>query len=187
MMKKRNLILIVLVLALGAAVYLNWQLAPEIVTADDVAGQSSEYEADETLGEAKFVDAQQDESVSDLEAESTGKDYFTQAKLSRENTHNDAMKELEEIINNSELDDSTKAAAVSKAAELAETMKNETNIENLIKAKGFDDVLVTVGENQTTVVIKSDGLSANEVAIIKDVIVSQLGIPASSVKIIETE
>ncbi|MBQ6569720.1 MAG: SpoIIIAH-like family protein [Clostridia bacterium] len=184
-MKKRNWFLLILVVALGAAVYLNWQLAPQVVTADDDVVTDSRRS--ENLGEATFVDAPQDtETASQQSAVSTGSDYFSQSKTARENTHKDAIKELESIINNPDLSDSAKAEAVSKAAKLTENLEIQVNLENLIKAKGFKEVLVTIGEQETTVVVKSEGLSANEVAIIKDIVVGQLGISSSAIRVIET-
>ena len=103
-MKKRHLVLTLIILALGAAVYLNWQLAPDVVTTGDSVSEQGTTSGgeQEILGEATYVDANQDESVE--ASKKADSEYFENARLTRENTHNDAIKELEEIINNESLD-----------------------------------------------------------------------------------
>lgn len=186
-MKKRHLVLTVLVLALGAAVYLNWQLAPDVVTTgDSISEQVTTSDGEhENLGEATYVDANQDESVET--SKKADSEYFENARLTRENTHKDAVKELEEIINNESLDEKSKIEAVNTAAKLAETMENEQKLENLIKAKGFDEVLVIIGDDQISVVVQTEGLTDNQAAIIKDLVVSQMNVSSSAIKIIEAK
>lgn len=187
-MKKRHLVLTVLVLALGAAVYLNWQLAPDVVTTGDNLTESSVTSDGEqkVLGEAAYVDAKQDESVET--GSNSSIEYFENARLSRENSHSDALKELEEIISNAELEEKTKAEAVSAAAQLTKSLESEQKLENLIKAKGFNDVIVTIGKEQISVVVKCDGgLNGNQAAIIKDLVVAQMNVPSSDVRIIEAK
>ena len=66
-------------------------------------------------------------------------------------------------------------------------MENEQKLENLIKAKGFDEVLVIIGDDQISVIVQTEGLTGNQAAIIKDLVVSQMNVSSSAIKIIEAK
>ena len=63
----------------------------------------------------------------------------------------------------------------------------EGRIENLIMAKGYTECVAFIGAENINIVVKSNGLSSNDVIAIKDIAVSQTEIDASSVKIIESK
>ena len=67
-------------------------------------------------------------------------------------------------------------------------MEKELLLEGLIKAKGFEDAVVTIGSSYYNVIVKDNGnLGANEVAQILSVVQSETGASATNVKIIPVE
>lgn len=186
---KRYLVLTGLVVALGLAVYVNWKYAPTEGLLPSTESTSSVQESG-NIGEAQLVNTGTSESE---EAVTASKDvaatieYFAQARLSRQTGRDEASETIETILNSDKLTDDDKKEAVQKSIELADNIDKENKIESLIKAKGFTDCLAIVSGEQVTIVVKSDGLLANEVSMIKDIIVSQTKIPAGNIKIIETK
>lgn len=73
----------------------------------------------------------------------------------------------------------------SKANQIATDIETEGKIENLIKAKGFEDCMVYISEDSADVMVKTDGLLANEAAVIKDIVIQTTDIPVENVKILE--
>ena len=67
----------------------------------------------------------------------------------------------------------------------AQSIETEGKIENLIKAKGFTDVMVYYDTERTDVIVKTDGLLSNEAAQIKDIILKETEIPAENITIVE--
>ena len=160
---KRQLILASLVLALGAAVYLNWQFAGTKVQS---AGDVSEESASSALGAAQLVNNAYVETVSDTltnedgvlpetepadgaaessAAEETAAAVSASAKLSdarltRQTARDEAMELLEDILKDDSAEVAVKQAAVDEAAVIAQNILKETNIESLIEAKGFTGV-----------------------------------------------
>lgn len=185
---KRYLVLTGLVVALGLAVYVNWQMAPD---SKSLIPETSTSESTDNLGDAQFVNAPNstpsagEENNNDNAA--AADDYFAQARLSRQTSRTEAEDAIKEILNKSNMTDEDKANAVKKSVELASNIDNENKIENLIKAKGFKDCLAVISGQQATIVIKSEGLLANEVAMIKDIVVNQTKIPGGNVKILEAK
>ena len=56
-------------------------------------------------------------------------------------------------------------------------------IENLIKAKGFQDAVVLIDNDTANVIVQADKLSEQEVAQIQDIVTRQTGISIDNIKI----
>ena len=100
-------------------------------------------------------------------------DYFTQSKLERDTARSKTLELLEE---NNQKDEITKQSRY---------MQQETTIENLIKAKGYENAICYLSENSCNVIVKAQGLTAGDVAQIKDVIVSNSSVKTAGIKISE--
>ena len=59
------------------------------------------------------------------------------------------------------------------------------NIENLIKAKGFEDVIVSASSNTINVIVETNGLTNAEVAQIVDVVKNNSDYSIDNIKITE--
>jgi len=68
---------------------------------------------------------------------------------------------------------------------MATAIEKEGKIENLIKAKGFNDCMVYYDTQRVDVIVKTNGLLTNEVAQMKDIIVKEVSVPAENIAIIE--
>ena len=74
-------------------------------------------------------------------------------------------------------------ATNAKISDLAGRMETETVLEGMIMASGFEDVVVTNVDDSYTVMVKSDGLTADDVAKILGILVKETGVSATNVKI----
>ena len=77
--------------------------------------------------------------------------------------------------------------ATMQALGIARSIESESKIENLIMAKGYEECLVYISDASADVVIKTDGLLANEAAVIKDIILSETDLAAEDIKILEVK
>ena len=66
-------------------------------------------------------------------------------------------------------------------------METELVTEGLIKAKGFEDVIVTSTNANVNVVVKSAELTSNQVAQIVSIVQEQTGMAIDYIKIIPVE
>lgn len=192
---KKQLILTGLVLTLGAAVYLNWQFSgnTDLLSGSDAVSVSKE------LGEAEFVNTSSDKKAGESTAkksteQSSGKEstasaskssdeYFSQAKVNRQQTQDDIAEMTKKILESSEESDTAKAEAVAKAAELATVMEQQTNVESLIKAKGFEECMVFIQNGECSIVVRDSDLTADDALIIKDIATGQTGITVDKIKV----
>ena len=58
-------------------------------------------------------------------------------------------------------------------------------MENLIKAKGFEDCVVFISSDVVNVVVTSDGLTQEQAAQINELVASHTDMPTSKIQIIE--
>ncbi len=161
---------------LGLAVYVNYQFA----NADGALTVTSALEQDKNYGDAKLVDAN-DPSVDGIDGEA----YFAEAKVTRQRTRDEAVETLKNMMADAEVDADIKAEMALKAAEMAKSIETEGKIENLIKAKGFTDCMVYYDTEGVDVVVKTDGLQADQVAQMKDIILKETDVPVENVSIVE--
>ncbi|MFI3325338.1 MAG: SpoIIIAH-like family protein [Clostridia bacterium] len=190
---KRQIILGSLILALGAAVYLNWQFT-EVVSVAEVNSTEleSENEIDDSdLGIAALVNSSYVETVSaDLSGES---DYeytvetsatMSDARISRQTTRDAALEILEDILEDLDSDSEAKTLAVEETAKIAQDMLKESSAENAIKAKGIDDVVVFINEDICTVIVSEIG---DDLLIVQEIIVNETGFSLDNINIIEAQ
>ena len=70
---------------------------------------------------------------------------------------------------------------------MANNIQQESNIENSVKAKGFADCIAFIENGQCNIAVATSGLLDSEAITIKDIAVSQTGLPMSNIKIIEVK
>lgn len=191
-MGKRQLVLAALVVALGAAVYLNWALSGNTQLPATQAVASGSRELGETLLVNGSGSAVTSSAGSGANAQKTGlnantSDYFSTARLSRQKARDEAVELLEKVIDDTKGNDAAKKEAVSQAGVIAQNTLKESSIENMIKAKGFSDCIVSLENGEASVVVKTKGSAQDDAIVIKDIVSDQAGISYDKIKIVETK
>ncbi len=171
---KRQIMISTLLLILAVAAYLNWQFTSSeqavsimnFVNAKKTASKSYADYDDETDGESNYGEA---ELVSNKTQ--TSNDYFNQAKLQKTASHAEASDELHRIMTDSESSTDKKNEATNQALKLAEIEQQENSIENQVRTKGFADCVVYVDNGKVNAMVKTEKMTADQAAQIKDIIV----------------
>ena len=171
--RKRQIASVSLILLIGIAGYLN--LA--IKDGESDPNVSVMYnEASKKLGEAKMVNA------TDAKLNNT---YFTIAKLEREKKRDESIEMLTEVLNSQGADQESKENAKKQIELLARFTECEVTAENMIRAKGYSDCVVFMGENVTSIAVMTEGLNETEAANIIQIAVDTGACTADQVKIVE--
>lgn len=180
---KKQIAMLVLSLVVCVAVYLNWKFLQnsEYDNTLTTNGETSDIEPQaedentKTLGEAQYVSS----AVTSVD------EYFTNSRLSRRQSKDEAIELLKNVVSNESSSDEAVAKANAEISAIAEQTELESTIESLIKAKGFDDCVVFLSSDIANVVVHTEGLSAEQAAQINEIIVSHTKIPSSNIKIVE--
>ena len=112
--------------------------------------------------------------------------YFSQYRTERLNTRNEELMQLDEIISVSKIDSTEYADALAMKIELTEMTEKEMLLENLIRAYGFEDVVVVIGldSDNVNVITKSDNLTTDDAITIYTIIQEEGIATPDNVKII---
>ncbi len=184
--RKRQIAALSLILLIGVAGYLNFQLNR---TETDPGVSVMYTEAAKRLGEAKMVNSteenQKENTGEKNNTETVAPGYFEQARTEREKKRGESVEMLTGIINSTEADKEAKENATAQIAKLSAFTERETAAENMIRAKGYGDCVVFMGENVTSVAVETNGLNEIDAAVITDIVAEGGIVKAEQVKIVE--
>ena len=170
---KRHIILAGLVLALGSAVYLNWQFAPTESFVKTAGSSVSRTD----LGKAEFVSAEVNTNVA---AKSNG--VLAESRLNRQTARDKVLDELEKQLKDTTADSETRAQALEARTQHIKNIQTENTAETLIKAKGFSDCLVMINGDKVSVLLpEADGLTGEKISVVTEIIMSQTGTDISNI------
>ena len=111
--------------------------------------------------------------------------YFAAALIDRERVRDEALEVLVGITEDESADETARKEAFNEMERIANETTSEINIENLVKAKGFRECVAVLNGDAANVVVKSEGLTAGEVAQIKEIVYLEAEILPKNIKIIE--
>lgn len=177
--KKRQLIASTLIIALGAAIFVNWyytrpQAKSTSSSVENTTVVSTNVEDDASLGDAQLVNA-------------SASKFFSQSKIKRNEAHDEALEALNDVIK----DSSSAASAVSQAEKdlksISEEIKLEADIENLITAKTGSNCLVIINGDKIEVIVEKGIVNETVNTQITDIIVTQDSKFSENITIIEAK
>lgn len=167
----KTVIMIVAVLLIGLAVYLNyrWFYDP--------------------IGSLGYGDNNMDDNFDDSESAGSDStdaenDYFTSTALNRQQSRDEAIDVLKLVTENEEASAEAKAEAAEQISQIAVDMQNEANIETLVKAKGFEECIAVISDGSVSVIVKAESLQASEAAQILAIALETTGVSPENVSII---
>ena len=140
------------------------------------------------LGVTGYLNVMLNNSISsNKNTVTTTSSYFQTYRTTRESTRDQEMLYYDAIIaSETSSADAVKAAEQSKL-DLIDLMDKELVVEGLIKAKGFEDCIVSISDLKVNAVVKANDLNATQVAQIVSVIQSQIATSIENIKIFNVE
>ncbi len=182
-MNKRQIVFLSLALVVCIAVFLNWRFLNNVDSKGeneimvDSTGVSKKDEGDEQkiLGQAQLVNT----TAKDVTA------YFTECRLSKQQSRDEALELLKSVSESEDSAKETREKANTDMITLAQATDVESTIESLVKAKGFTDCMVYIGDDSVNVVVATNGLTTETAAQINEIVIAETGKGASAVKIVE--
>ena len=151
---------------------------------DAVKDISEEDSAKVTVNDnGEVVASQENPGEAVMVSNTIGTDYFSSAKLSREQTRAKNKETLLEIVNNKALASADKKAAVKEVAAITKLSEKENATEMMLEAKGFADAMVSLSDKSADVVVNAEELSSKQMAQIIDIVKRKTGFAAENIVI----
>ncbi len=165
----KSLAVFLVVVLIGAAVYVNYKLFYDPV---DSMG----------YGDGNMQNQFGDSTETGNNAEE--ENYFTATALNRQQSRDEAIDVLKLVSESNESSEEAKAEASAKISQIAVDIQNESNIETLVKAKGFTECVAIISENSVSVIVGAEELKAAEAAQILAIVYETTGVNPENISII---
>ena len=201
--RQRKITLMALSMALVVAVYLNWQYSRtgadlHIITEEVDTSQQEILDVMEQYnlnaeGDMLQTAAEEERNYGDAQLVATtaqsAQKYFEETRLSRKKTRDEALDVLQKSLKSAKISDAEKTQATEKLSKIIQNMTAETDVENLVKAKGFTDCVAFITDDKISVAVQpSNGsLSKQNVAQIRDIVLSKTAVTTDNIVVIEVK
>ncbi|MBQ4072679.1 MAG: SpoIIIAH-like family protein [Clostridia bacterium] len=110
--------------------------------------------------------------------------FFETYRTDRESTRNQEIAYLDEIIASASSTETAILDAESQKLNITSSMETELVLEGLIKAKGFEDCIVTMSTENVNIVVMDEDLTLEEAAQILNIVETETTFTAPDVVII---
>lgn len=207
--RKNQVIIAALAIMIVVAGYLNFKTGgmeadESSVISNASAGEKSESGAEEVLMDLTENNIQEiavadEEDMSDVESVETespenvgeavmtssviAQNFSAQAKLNREQMRSKNKEAIIEVINNENVTDDLKQAAMENLMDMTNRSEMEVAVENLLTAKGFENCVVSIMEDTCDVVVGQESLTEAQRAQIEDIVSRKTNVTAENVVI----
>ncbi len=113
--------------------------------------------------------------------------YFVDIRLNREKQRGELVEELDAIINNPSSNEKAKDEALNLKLDLIKFREAESNIENILRAKAFEDPIVYLSKDSANIVINKEKLEKQDIAKIFDVVHTETNLSLENIKIMNNK
>ena len=206
-LRKNQFIIGAVALMLIAAGYLNFTNEKSNINTVIESGALADSEQIAEIGDAKLVSSLPSEENSntiekdtnvvaenviaeekDLNTDKIEKDeYFTKSRLERETMYSQTKESYQKILNNTNISETQKSTASKEIKRINDEENAIMIAENLIKTKGFEDVIIFVNDKSINVIVKSSKLKTEQIAQIQNIITRELDTKIQNIHISNKE
>lgn len=162
--------------AIGDATLVNANQTTE----NKVANEEKSSNTVNTIVNNQIITNQTNVSSNEITSDNS---YFTQSKLDRDKMYSQMIENYQKIL---ETDNLTSDEKNNAQAEI-KRINNEKNAimisENLIKTKGFEDVILFVNNGNVSVIIKASKLKEEQIAQIQNIITRELNVKVNKINV----
>lgn len=162
-------------------------LVDNIEQANNVQSNTNNVEnnANTTLSTGETIETEETIATNGATAENNyGSDnYFTQSRLDRDTMYSQTLDTYQKIINNENISEDQKSIAQEEISKINKEKNSIMIAENLIKVKGFEDLIIFVNGENVSIIVKADKLEEKDIAQIQNIITRELGASVENINI----
>ncbi len=195
-LRRKTVVLSFLVLLLVVVAVVNHNIGREIASDNNLTfvegedfeeGNIEEPEGDLAMDSEDTGNIEIEEGVETSAANLAASSFFIQSRLDRNKNRSFYIETLNGIVEDQNIDNNIKEMAQTEMLSLIKRSETESIVESLIKAKGFKDALVIMGEESINIIVNSEKLTQAQVAQIKDIVTREAKVDIENIKIMEKQ
>ena len=157
----------------------------ELVNTEPVEDVGLIVPNDELLQTSSIETSSESENVNNISNENEIKEenYFEETRLEREKMYSEMIETYEKLIKSESTPNDQKAIAAQEISNITNIKNGIMISENLIKNKGFEDVIILVNNDTASVIVKSYNLNQEQISKIQNIIQRELKIETKNINI----
>ena len=210
MLKKNQVVIYVIALMLVVAGYLNYTATNDLDSAIQTSSSEEELAKMANIGDAQLVSSNvvseenyikenttnttnnsivnnneivDNNTITTSSSVSSNNEYFSTSKLERDTMYSQMLETYENILNSNNSLETQKQSASEEITKINNVKNGIMICENLIKTKGFKNVVIFVNGDSISVIVEDEQLSPEEVAQIQNIISRELNAKVENIHI----
>lgn len=109
--------------------------------------------------------------------------YFEETRIERDRMYSETLETYEKIIDSTQTMQEQKAIATQEITNITNKKNSILICENLVKNKGFKDVVILENNGNVSVIVKSTSLSQEQISKIQNIVARELNVEMSNISI----
>ena len=176
-LKKNQIIISVIAIMLIAAGYMSYTTNTKNSVQTAALSDTEQYAE---LGDATLVSANvvEENNIVDNNVNTSStpieNQYFTESRLERDKMYSQMLESYKNILTNNQIYDSKKEISENEIKNINDTKNAIMITENLIKNKGFEDLVIFVNGDSINIIVKTKELSEEQIAQIQNIVSREL-------------
>ena len=106
--------------------------------------------------------------------ETSGDQYFAELRLERDKMYSQMLESYQKILSNSQISETQKEISENEIKKVNDTRNAIMIAENLIKNKGFEDLIIFINGDSISIIVKAKELKEEQIAQIQNIISREL-------------
>ena len=208
--KKNQVVIYVIALMLVVAGYLNYTATNDLDLTIQTSSSEEELAKMSNIGDAQLVSSNvvseenyieenttnttnnsivnnneivDNNTITTSSSVSSNNEYFSTSKLERDTMYSQMLETYEKVLNSNNSLETQKQSASEEITKINNVKNGIMICENLIKTKGFKNVVIFVNGDSISVIVEDEQLSPEEVAQIQNIISRELNAKVENIHI----
>ena len=106
--------------------------------------------------------------------ENSGDQYFAERRLERDKMYSQMLESYQKILSNNQISETQKEISENEIKKINDTRNAIMIAENLIKNKGFQDLIIFINGDSISIIVKAKELKEEQIAQIQNIISREL-------------
>lgn len=106
--------------------------------------------------------------------ENSGDQYFAELRLERDKMYSQMLESYQKILSNNQISETQKEISENEIKKINDTRNAIMIAENLIKNKGFQDLIIFINGDSISIIVKAKELKEEQIAQIQNIISREL-------------
>ena len=167
---KNQLLVTILVLMIAVGGYFSFRLSSQDATDQAMSNSTSSGDALTGKNDGSTQEDMEDAGEAVITSSKEVADYAATARMNREQVRAKSKEELQKIIDNESLSQQARDEASQALVAMTTYQEAEVAIENLLAAKGFENVVVSITKDSVDVIVDLKVVSDTQLMQIEEIV-----------------